>query len=297
MSSICIRARIGLGRLNGRGAGFGTRRLVGMGIVGMGGALFALLSSPSEAQIVRRFAGGGVQVNAPFVRVNVGPGGTSVRAPFTAVDTPGRVFVGRRRRFMAQPQYAVPPQPQYAAPPRYVAPRSHGSTPQPTPVDVDALPSPTYSQLAAMDDATLVETLREMMGRFNYRLSRLKTGAGWQDYLILSREVLGSPGAPPEAAEYHAIREVLPRYASVQGDPQFEKISALPSFAAAYAALQEAERRLANIQPVGPGIANPSDRDTTPIEKPAEEVLEILPTPQPAELPNATRGERSILKR
>ncbi|MEM8945726.1 MAG: hypothetical protein AAGD11_11125 [Planctomycetota bacterium] len=259
----------------------------------------------SGAQIVRRFTGGGVQVNAPFVRVNVGPGGTSVRAPFTAVDR-GRVFIGRRRRLLAQPQYAAPTQ---------------RPTPQPAPVeqtpevaDVDALPYPTESQLAVMDDTALIETLREMMARFHYRLSRLKTGEGWQDYLILSREVLGSPGSPAATAQFDKIAEVLPRYQSVADNPEFAKIYGLPSFVASFAALREADRRAVNFQPSGPAITDPNrtdpndngptgnDRNRANEAEPRQvepaEQEEILPTPQPtAVVPNETQGERSILKR
>lgn len=266
------------------------------------GSLICLSSVElAEAQIVRRFPGGGVQVNAPFVRVNVGPGGgTSVRAPFVAVDRPGGVFVGRRRRLLAQPQYAAPTQraPQRTAPAQQA----------PEEADVDDLPYPTVEQLAAMDDVALIETLREMMARLHYRLSRLNTGDGWQEYLVLSREILGSPGAPPEAARFDAIADVLPRYQSVQDNPQFAKISALPSFVAAFAALQEADRRSARFaqpqqplieQPSGPAIGDPNDGSTPGNQQaPVDESLEVLPTPQPtAVAPNSTRGERSILKR
>lgn len=266
------------------------------------GSLICLSSVElAEAQIVRRFAGGGVQVNAPFVRVNVGPGGaTSVRAPFTAVDRPGRVFVGRRRRLLAQPQYAAPTQraPQRAEPAQQA----------PEEADVDDLPYPTVEQLASMDDVALIETLREMMARLHYRLSRLNTGDGWQKYLVLSREILGSPGAPPETARFDAIADILPRYQSVQDNPQFTKISSLPSFVAAFAALQEANSRSArfaqpqqplNEQPGGPAIGDPNDGSTLDNQQaPADEPLEVLPTPQPtAVAPNSTRGERSILKR
>lgn len=266
------------------------------------GSLICLSSVElAEAQIVRRFAGGGVQVNAPFVRVNVGPGGgTSVRAPFVAVDRPGGVFVGRRRRLLAQPQYAAPTQraPQRTAPAQQA----------PEEADVDDLPYPTVEQLAAMDDVALIETLREMMARLHYRLSRLNTGDGWQKYLVLSREILGSPGAPPEAASFDAIADILPRYQSVQDNPQFTKISALPSFVATFAALQQANSRSARFnqsqqpsseQSSGPAIGDPNE-DSTPDnqQSPADESLEVLPTPQPtAVAPNSTRGERSILKR
>jgi len=273
-------------------------------LIAVGGALVLLPPSLAEAQIVRRFGGGGVQVAAPFVRVNVGPGGaTSVRAPFTAVNSPGRVFVGRRRRLVAQPQYATPP--------RNAAGRPQTPTAEPTPVDVDALPYPTASQLANMDDAVLVETLREMMGRFNFRLSRLETGEGWQAYLVLTREVLGAPGSGPDAARRDKIQTILPRYRSVADDPQYVKIATLPSFVAVFNALQEVDRRNAGrpsprTAVTGPtlsdpktdaGDGNPSGGATPATNEAIEEANEVLPTPQPAKVPNAARGERSILKR
>ena len=231
-------------------------------LLAMGSLLVLSLTDVAEAQWVRRFAGGGVQINAPFVRVNVGPGGaTSVRAPFTAVDSPGRVYVGRRRRLLVQPRYAAPPRNMASqnVAPHPQRPAQHSAN-QPTPVHVDALPYPTASQLARMEKDVLVETLRKMMARLHHRLSLLNTGEGWQSYLVLSREILGSPGAPPEAVQFEAIQKILPRYHSVMGDSQYVKVSALPSFVATFAALQETNRRFSELQPEGPLIAGSKKR-------------------------------------
>lgn len=269
--------------------------------------LILSLSDLAEAQIVRRFGGGGVQVNAPFVRVDVGPDGrTSVRAPFVAVDSPGRTFVGRRRRLMALPRNTPPSRDGT----RGTRGTSQQAAPTPDRADVDALPYPTVDDLAAMEDAALVETLRQMTARLHYRLSLLNTGEGWQSYLVLSRDILGSPGAPPEAAQFDVVQKVLPRYRSVQNNPQYAKISTLPSFVATFAALQETNRRFgasvgnpseSRTVNNGPTITDPNSGQSAPIEGPTkkllEEPLEVLPTPQSVAVPNATRGERSILKR
>lgn len=269
------------------------------------------LSELASAQVVRRFGGGGIQVNAPFVRVNIGPdGGTSVRAPFVAVDSPGRTFVGRRRRLMALPRN-TPPSRGVAKSGAARGARGTNQPAAPTPdrADVDALPYPTAGDLAAMEDAALVETLRQMMARLHYRLSLLNTGESWQSYLVLSRDILGSPGAPPEAAQFDAVQKVLPRYRSIQDDPQYAKISALPSFVATLAALQETNRRFDAAVGISsksrtvnnsPTITDPNSGQSASIQRPTkklpEEPLEVLPTPQSVAVPNATRGERSILK-
>jgi len=287
-------------------------------LLAVGVLLILSVTDLAKAQIVRRFAGGGIEINAPFVRVNVGPGGaTSVRAPFVAVDRPGLTFLGRRRRLMSQPQNGAPPQ-NVVRNTRSSAQRS--STQRPSPptaapqaakpperADIDSLPYPTANQMAVMSDAELVETLRQMMARFHYRLSLLTTGEGWQKYLVLSRETLGSPGAPSSAAHMSAVQEVLPRYQSVQEDPQFTKISTLPSFVATLAALQEIDRQLGGVRSALKDNGSPKDNgleitdshnrvQPATFETPSEESLEILPTPQSITVPNATRGERSILK-
>ncbi len=329
------------------------------------------LSDRAEAQIGRRIVRGAI-LRAPLVRVNSGPYGTSVRAPFVSVN-PGGTYIGLGARFMAQPRYATPSH-HHGAPHQHGAQHHHGTQHQhggphqhgvhhahatgaqrravqkasaegktPKQADVDALPYPTAGELAGMEDAPLIETLRQMMARLHYRLSLLKTGEGWQKYLVLSRETLGSPGSPPAAAQFVAIHKILPRYQSVQDDPQFVKISVLPSFAATLAALQETDRRfgrsvetpmslpleesnpaIQKMGPVieGPGIEDPAFEERLPAieqsgpaitgpsnyvepasleetieETPAENSQELQPIPEPAELPEAASGERSILKR
>ncbi len=270
------------------------------------------VSSVAEAQLIRRLIREGIQIRAPFVRVNVGPGG---RMP---------------------PRYAVPHHHHHDHMIRQAqAFRPVRKTPQSA--DVDALPYPTTGELSAMEDAELVETMRQMMARLHYRLSLLKTGEGWQDYLVLSREVLGAPGSTPKPAQFDAVRKILPRYSSVQDDQQFAKISDLPSFAASFAALQEADRRFGStiknpeslpaiipalripalgtpapgnspaIEESGPAITDPNNYvkpatleetiEGSIEETPAENPLELQLVPEPAELPNADRGERSIMKR
>ncbi len=262
-------------------------------LIGLGGALLMLLPVSAEAQIVRRFAGGGIQVNAPFVHVNVGRGGTSVQAPYASVHTVARPFFGRRRRMLAQPQHAAPPRP--AQPQARRVPRQPQLAQQPQaasqPPAAATLAYPTAAQLATMDDRALIETLRDMMARLDQRLSRLKTGEGWRRHLVLGAEALGEPGAPPEVAKLPAMQKALPRFRSVADQPKFAKIANFPSFIAAQAALQESLTRFASAEePAQPELGDPRlSNEPQPVD--------ILPTPEAVELPSATRGERSILKR
>lgn len=70
--------------------------------------VFAISSlSPASAQLIRinNNGFGGVNIRAPFVRVNTSPYGTHVRAPFVEVNSPpGRYY---------QPPYYAPAQPYY----------------------------------------------------------------------------------------------------------------------------------------------------------------------------------------
>jgi len=264
-------------------------------LIGLGGALIMLLPAPAEAQIVRRFRGGGLQVRAPLVRVNVGPyGGVSVRAPLVAVD-PGSVRVGLRRR--------LAPVPQQAAPAARAVPRSgdlsdrgyslsdRGNAPSDRgPLNRAYVPFPTAEELAAMDDATLFTAVNDLGYSLEVRLSRLETGAGWQQYLRIPESALSAP-----AASFDRFAQTLARYDSVADNPEFAKIAGLPSFIATKAALRQVVARLAGAQTVGPARVNSSGPEFPSSVPPSAE--EILPTPAVPVEPEATRGEHSILKR
>ena len=69
----------------------------------------------------------------------------------------------------------------------------------------------------------------------------------------------------------------------------FAKIAGLPSFIATKAALRQVVARWA-----GPQAKTPSKPEVGPVVPAAAE--ELLPTPAAALVPEATRGEHSILK-
>ncbi len=239
-----------------------SSRSLGM-LIGLGGALGMLAPMPAEAQIIRRFRGGGVQVRAPLVRVNVGPyGGTSVRAPFVAVD-PGGVRVGLRQRLAPIYQPVVP----QVRPP--VAANGYSGTLS----DRGYVPFPTAEELLAMDDRTLFTTLNDLFHALDARLSRLTTGAGWQRHLLVPSRVLNAP-----AANLDELQQTLARFDAVADNPEYAKIAGLPSFIATKAALRQTVLRFN-----GPRIVNPS-------------ADEVLPTPTQVAEPEATRGEHSIIK-
>ncbi len=204
-------------------------------LIGLGGALLMFLPTPAEAQIVRRFPGGGLQVRAPFVRVNVGPYGTSVRAPLVAVD-PGSVRIGLRRRFAPVPQQVAP----VVRRPVVAVPRSGDLSDRGYVLpDRGYVPFPTAEELAAMDDLTLLTAVNDLGYSLDVRLARLETGAGWQRYLRI-------PASAPTAHSEKFV-QTLARYDSVADNPEFAKIAGLPSFIATKAALRQVVARLATL--------------------------------------------------
>ena len=247
-------------------------------------------SSEAEAQIVRRFPGGGVAVRAPFVRVDVDPWGrTSVRAPFVAVDDPGAVRVGPRRR-LARRQWraerrAVLEQQETQA-------YSQFQTPAPTPAEVPALP--TAEEMAEMELIALVSTLRDMSRLFQDSLvMRFEDPEGWQRYLAIPDDALGSPGMDEVALRMDVLERQLERYRKVAEGEKFAKIGTMPSFAATHAALELVVERFEN---AGPALVEPVEddwqSDPGPVTAPQnQESLPVPPRPEPRS------GERSILKR
>ena len=105
--------------------------------------VFAISSlSPASAQLIRinNNGFGGVNIRAPFVRVNTSPYGTHVRAPFVEVNSPPGRYYQPPYYAPAQPYYRpapgqpyyrpVPGQPYYQAP---VAPGAVMRQPSPSP--------------------------------------------------------------------------------------------------------------------------------------------------------------------
>ena len=260
-------------------------------LLASGGAILFLVPAPAEAQIVRRYAGGGVAVRAPFVRVDVGPNGaTSVRAPFVAVDDPGSVHVGwrQRRRLRRHPELAeaeagVAP---YGQPNQTQAMRPTLAQPRPL---------PAAEELASLDDVTLIQTLRDLSAHLAYSLQRFDKAAGWQRYLALPYDALGSPGVEPVELHLDVLEKQLARFDKVATRAELAKIAALPSFAPTHIALGLVVERFSGPAPA-PIDLDPfgdNSHDPGPVTEPAER--ELLPSPPPS--PEPRRGQRSILKR
>ena len=172
--------------------------LVALGI--LGGTIGPLAANVSHSQ--------GVHVRAPFVSVDVDPyGGVSVRAPFTAVDIPGRA-----RLYGPDSIVYGPP----AASPSF----------------------PTAQELAAMDDATLRQTLRSTAYWLHDRLADFDTGDTWQRYFRLPAEIFAESSAATNERNA-AFARLLQRFNDIAADPKFGKISKLPAFTAMQAALTE----------------------------------------------------------
>jgi hypothetical protein len=260
-------------------------------MLAVGGVVLFLMPAPAEAQIVRRYAGGGVAVRAPFVRVDVGPnGGTSVRAPFVAVDDPGDVHVGwrQRRRLRRHPELA---EAEAAAEP--LARRQQAQAMRPT--LAEPRPFPTMEQLASFDDVTLLQTLRDLSAQLDYSLQRFDKAVRWQRYLALPQDSLGTAGVEPVEIQIEVLEKQLTRYDKVAAGHEFAKIAALSSFAPTHAALRLVVERFSQPGPVmvDPDPFGDNRYDPGPVGEPAEN--ETLPTPPPS--PEPRLGQRSILKR
>ena len=263
-------------------------------------ALCAATADETDAQIVRRFAGGGVAVRAPFVRVNVDPWGrTSVRAPFVAVDSPGAVGIGPHRR-LARRQWRAERralQAQQQAPLYSTDVQSQSAAPTPA----EAAPIPSDGQLAQMELPELVSVLRDLSSSLQEALTRFEDPDGWQQYLAIPEEALPTPGTGETSSGLELLAKQLGRYDTVSTGGSFSKIAAMPSFAATHAALELLVERLG--QP-GPELSSPAQQQWQSDPGPASSAQpqEVLPTPPPVpepatEEPEYRSGERSILKR
>ena len=181
-----------------------------------------LLTDVAESQIVRRYPGGAVHVRAPFVRVFVGPlGETSVRAPFVAVDTPGRRYVTHHGARVKDPHRKPPGQLQ----------------PQP-----QAQPQPTPADPAALDWQALRRMLRSGATRLEEQLDRTAPSKGWKEHLqteLLRELVAEDVDRPPDAETIEALRAVLRRYDTTAASEQFHAIASMSGFQMVRSALGE----------------------------------------------------------
>ena len=251
---------------------------------------FALFQENVEAQIVQRHPGGGLTVRAPFVRVGVDPWGrTSVRAPFVAVDDPGTVRIGLQRR-LARRQWRAERRAALAE--QEAATFGQPETPAPTPAQAPPLPS--AAEMASMDMVELIATLRDMSRLFQESLQdRFDDPGGWQRYLAIPEDALGTPGVEQVALRMDVLDEQLERYSKAAAGGKYAKIAAMPSFAATHAALELVMQRFAEAEPAQAEPAEESwQNDPGPVTQPRPvEALPVPPNPEPR------RGERSILKR
>jgi hypothetical protein len=179
----------------------------------LGCGIAILAAKASQAQWVNVTPGGGVQVRAPFVRVDVYEGGgVSVRAPFTSIDTPGRgPYHVERRAF----------------------------------VELDTLQWSSPAELARMDDQTLRQTLQRNAARLHQSLARFTTRASWQRYLRLPEDWMSQSSTQPDK-QHEALAGTLSRFRFVAENPDYSMIARLPSFHATHDALNEIVSRLEN---------------------------------------------------
>ncbi len=262
-------------------------------IIAVSGVAALLLPAPADAQIVSRSADGSLHVRAPFVSLDVPP--LDVLAARGPVG--GRRFFGRRRpatpppaprpnrRPEGQPQQdqqAIPGVPDLAPPPARVAAAGAPTLAAPATVE-KSKPLPTPEKLAAMDVAALQATLRDVSGQLHNQLSSLQTGASWQRHLKIPDALLR---APIQNAE--SLKKTLAKFDAVAGNSKYAKLAGMPSFIATGATLRQLDAISAGDQ---------TTASTATKQKQTVVAEEILPTPPEPTLPDATRGERSILKR
>jgi len=264
-----------------------------------GGVAVMLLPAVADAQYVSRSPSGGLHVSAPGVNVNVPP----IDALAARGNAGGRRFFGRRRALNQQaqanqqangqqPAVQATPQsgamvPDLAQPRASIEVATKPAVPSLNTVVEDPKAFPTPEKLAIMDAATLQATLRDVSSRLHVRLSNLETGAGWQKYLNIPGVLLDAP-----TQNGAVLKKTLARYDSVAGNPIYAKLAGMPSFIATGATL----RQLTAVAEV-PQLNILGSTGGASAKQQAIGAEEILPTPADPAQPNATRGERSILKR
>ncbi|MCH2114083.1 MAG: hypothetical protein MK171_04130 [Pirellulales bacterium] len=256
-------------------------------LLGIVSALLCLCPATAEAQRLRRFIRNRLAVAPPIVRIEGAPyEGVVVQTPSLAE----RISLRRRALLFGVQSLQAPEvagsglvlQAASQTPPRLL---------------------PTAADLAALDDATLLNTSRDIGAVLHQQLGRLSTAAGWQRHLGVQPELLGMHGIAPDEKQIAWWKTLLGRFDKVSSNPEYGKIIGQSGFVANHAALQEIVSRFAGPRLVDPAGGKVQQAQAVVEVDRAEESevdsdlgAELLPAPTLAEEPEATSGERSILK-
>ena len=214
----------------------------------------------AEAQLVEVGPG---YVKAPFVRVYRTPNGTSVRAPFTHVES-GAPAYGRQLR---QGPYADP----------YGDPQAGG-----------------YDNVDAAADISLMERQRRLVAVSAWRLDRdllrFRTGSHWQAFLRLPPNLLNAHRIAGRGVMVQsdpvAVQAVLNNFDAVASNDQYRKITQLSSFRSTHRLLREYVLLLSlpsadPLPPVPEALGQRSVLVPPTVEQPPEELrLPDLEVPQ-----------------
>ncbi len=214
----------------------------------------------AEAQLVQIGPG---YVKAPFVRVYRTRNGTSVRAPFTHVES-GAPAYGRQLR---QGPYAHP----------YGDPQAGG-----------------YDNGDATAAISLMERQRRLVARAARRLDRdllrFRTGSHWQAFLRLPPELLNAHRIAGRGVMVQldpvAVQAALNNFDTVASNDQYRKIAQLSSFRSTHRLLREYVWLLSlpSADPLPPGPEAFGQRSVLvppTVEQPPEELrLPDLEVPQ-----------------
>ena len=159
---------------------------------------------------------------------------------------------------------------------------------------------PTEAVLRSMTDAELLNALLDASYRLHERLERLTTGAGWQRHLRLPDDALPPP-SPSGQVELgmKSLKATLARFNRVAANPEYVKISSLPSFVATHNALRQVVIRF-DVPGEVDGLARQANESPTVNSADLDAAgRETLPAPQPdpVEAEPEPGIERSVLKR
>lgn len=236
--------------------------------------------STADAQFLRIGPLGGVQLRLPRVSVDVGPGGaTSVRAPFTAVDTPGYRY--------GSPYYGSP----YRGGAAVVVGRPAFGAPA---VSV-ATPAPAGQPLSAaqLSDEQLLQELATAGNALAQALAARQGGDVWVEFLR-PQELAGLA----QAGDTATLTRVLQRFDGTRANGQLAWLNNVAGFAATQDLLRQwvirqspqGQAAAAAGQPTPAAQPTPATppqptaeptRAIPPQPAAAEDAAEAIPTPEP----------------